>query len=317
MKKFKTRILIIGAGNIAKQHLKVLSKLINLNNSFICSRTKSKSEILARKYSINHVSENYLNFIKNNKSSIDGIMILVSLNNIFEVSQNILKYKIPTFIEKPPGLSVKQVKKLSISAEKYKTSNLVGYNRRYYSIVQKIKKKLKKEKIISAHVEAHERYWILKKKVKDKTFLQKWNYANTSHVINLVLYLLGDYNKVTSFTKNFFQYPKISVNSSALIEFKNNIFVTFKSNWNVAGGWLIKVFGSNNTYIIQPLENCTILNKNFKTKKIKPENYDKINKSGFYLQLKKFLEITKSKNYHNDLKNIVKTFTLTNKIFKN
>ena len=317
MSKIKTRILIIGAGNIAEQHLKVLSKLINLKNCFICSRTVSKSKILAKKYLIKHVSQNYLDFIKYNKNNIDGIMILVSLDNIFQVSKNVIKYKIPVFIEKPPGTNIKEVKKLSSFSEKYKTSNLVGYNRRYYSIIQKLKKKLKKEKVISAHVEAHERYWILKKKVKDKKFLNRWNYSNTSHVLNLILYLLGDYQKVTAYSKNYFRYPNIEVNSSAIIKFKNNLFTTFKSNWNVAGGWLLKIFGDKNTYIIQPLEKCTIINKKFNKKKIEPENFDKINKSGFYLQLKKFLKIIESKNHYNDLKNIVNTFKLINKIFKN
>lgn len=317
MSKINKRILIIGAGNIAKQHLKVLSKIVNLNNCFICSRTETKSKILAKKFSINHISQDYLTFIKNNRNRIDGIMILVSLDNIFHVSKNILKYKIPVFIEKPPGLNIKQVKTLNYLSEKYKTSNLVGYNRRYYSIIQKIKKKLKTEKILSAHVEAHERYWLLKKKVKDKKHLNKWNYANTSHVINLILYMLGNYVSVKTYSKNIFRYPNVKVNTSALIKFKNNIFATFISNWNVAGGWLLKIFGDKNTYIIEPLENCIILNKKFKKKNIDSENYDKINKSGFYLQFKKFLKITNSKNYHNDLKNIVNTFTLTNKIFKN
>ena len=64
---------------------------------------------------------------------------------------------------------------------------------------------------ISAHVEAHERYWILKKAVKDKFVLKNWTYANTSHVLNLLLFLLGDFKKVISFSKNNFNKKKIEV----------------------------------------------------------------------------------------------------------
>ena len=46
MKKNKLKILFIGAGNIAKQHLIVLDKLIDLKNSWIYSRTNSKSKKL-------------------------------------------------------------------------------------------------------------------------------------------------------------------------------------------------------------------------------------------------------------------------------
>ena len=68
------------------------------------------------------------------------------MDQIFVTSKKILKYKIPLFIEKPPGLNIKQLQELNFLSKKYKTSNLVGYNRRYYSIIQKVKKKLASRK---------------------------------------------------------------------------------------------------------------------------------------------------------------------------
>jgi len=315
MKKNKLKILFIGAGNIAKEHLIVLDRLIDLKYSSICSRTNSKSKKLAQSFSMNHIEETYEHFIKKNKENIDGIFILVSANQIFTISKKILKFKIPLFIEKPPGLNSNQLAELNILSKKYKTSNLVGYNRRYYSIIQKLKNKLNNEKIVSAHVEAHERYWILKKKIKDKSIFKNWMYANTSHVINLLLFLLGDFKKVISFSKNNFNKKNIEVNTSALIEFKNKIFATFKSNWNVPGGWLIKIFTNKNTYILDPLEKCIVINKKFKKKEIKFEKYDIMNKNGFYLQAKFFIKIIDRKKYYNDLEKILSTYKLINKIF--
>ena len=43
MKKDKFKILFVGAGNIASQHLKVLDNLIDLKNCWISSRTSNKS----------------------------------------------------------------------------------------------------------------------------------------------------------------------------------------------------------------------------------------------------------------------------------
>ncbi len=199
MKKDKLKILFIGAGSIAIQHLKVLDSLIDLKNCWICSRSKNKSRKIAKLYSMIHIDEDYYEFIKQNKKIIDGIVILVSMDQIFFTTKKILSFKIPLFVEKPPGLSITQLQKLNSLSKKYNTPNLVGYNRRYYSVINKVKKKLASEKIISAHIEAHERYWILKNKVKKKTFLKKWVYANTSHVINLLLFFLGDYKKVIKF----------------------------------------------------------------------------------------------------------------------
>ena len=52
---------------------------------------------------------------------------------IFNVVKNILKYKKPLLIEKPIGLSSSEVKILNKINLKYKTPNLIGLNRRYYS----------------------------------------------------------------------------------------------------------------------------------------------------------------------------------------
>ena len=315
MKKNKLKILFIGAGNITKQHLIVLEKLIDLKYSWICSRTNSKSKKLAQFFLMKHIEEDYENFIKKNKKDIDGIFILVSADQIFQISKKVLKFKIPVFIEKPPGLNIKELRKLNNLSKKYKTSNLIGYNRRYYSIIQKLKNKLKNETIISAHVEAHERYWILKKTVKDKFILKNWTYANTSHILNLLLFLLGDFKKVISFSKNDFNKKNIEVNTSALIEFKKKIFATFKSNWNVPGGFLIKIFCIKNTYILNPIEKCIVISKKFKTEEIKSEKYDIVNKNGFYLQAKFFIKIITKKENYNDLANILSTYKLINKIF--
>ena len=67
MKKNKLKILIIGAGNIAKQHLIVLDKLIDLKNSWIYSRTNSKSKKLAQSFSMKHIENDYELFIEKNK----------------------------------------------------------------------------------------------------------------------------------------------------------------------------------------------------------------------------------------------------------
>jgi len=146
MNKKKINILFIGAGNIAKKHLEVLSSLVNLNNSWIYSRTDKKSKKLAKQYSLKLITENYYNFIIKNKNKIDGIFLLSSLDQIYSLSKILLKFKIPLFIEKPPGLNISQLKELNKLSINYRTSNLVGYNRRYYSVIQKLKKKSKLKK---------------------------------------------------------------------------------------------------------------------------------------------------------------------------
>ena len=93
----KTRLAIIGAGNIAIEHLKVLESIKDIELIGISSRTIVKAEELANKFNINNVYDNIFKLI--DEVSIDGIMILVSADQIFHVTKNLLPKMITLFIE--------------------------------------------------------------------------------------------------------------------------------------------------------------------------------------------------------------------------
>ena len=95
----------------------------------ITSRTLSKATDLADKYGIENVYNDIDLLIT--KCELDGIMVLVSADQIFNVAKKIIPTKIPLFIEKPAGLIPSETKSLTTLADKYGTANMVGYNRRY------------------------------------------------------------------------------------------------------------------------------------------------------------------------------------------
>ena len=136
----KINIVIVGAGNIANSHLEVMSSIKLVNLFGICSRTYAKANNLKKKYDINHASSDYYAFIKNNINNIDGIMVLVSVDQMYLVSKKLIPLGKPIFIEKPPALSHLKIKALSEISIKYKTPNMIGMNRRFYSIFEKGKK---------------------------------------------------------------------------------------------------------------------------------------------------------------------------------
>ena len=129
---FDIRLGVIGAGNIAKEHIYVINNMDGVSIKGITSRTISKAENLANKFQIKNVYKTVDDLIE--RCEVDGIMLLVSANQLYELSIKLLPLRIPIFIEKPPGLFPDQTKALVDLADKYKTKNMVGYNRRFYSI---------------------------------------------------------------------------------------------------------------------------------------------------------------------------------------
>ena len=152
------RLGIIGAGNIAQEHLKVIEAMDGVSAVGITSRTKSKAEELARKYDVEEVFKNVDDLI--NKCNPNALMILVSANQLYEVTKKLIPSQIPLFIEKPPGLVPEETNILMELAEKYNTINMVGFNRRYYSIFHKGLVVIKNYgRLLGVSIEGHERFW--------------------------------------------------------------------------------------------------------------------------------------------------------------
>lgn len=112
----KINLGIIGSGMIAEEHLKVIKKINKFKVIGITSRTNNNCDFIAKKYKINNVYDNYLKMAKD--KSIDALLVLVSVDQIYKVLNNIISFKKPFFTEKPPGLNIAQSKKLCEKCKK-------------------------------------------------------------------------------------------------------------------------------------------------------------------------------------------------------
>ena len=199
---------VIGAGSITVKHLDVIKSIGDIKIEAITSRTISKSENLAKKYKIPNVNKNINDLLR--KNNLDAILIFVSAEEIFKVTMQVIKFKIPFFLEKPAGLNYFETKKLCTLSSKYKIKNMVGLNRRYYSIFKYGKKILKKRGGFKGIlIEGHERIWNIKKTVKKK-ILNKWLFANSIHTIDLLRFFGGEIKRYEIFS-NHSDYKKIFV----------------------------------------------------------------------------------------------------------
>ena len=69
----------------------------------------------------------------------------VSYDNIFKIINKVLETKKPFLTEKPAGLNLAQTRYLAKKV-KYNSLNMVGYNRRFYSVISETLKKIVKTK---------------------------------------------------------------------------------------------------------------------------------------------------------------------------
>jgi predicted dehydrogenase len=304
---------IIGAGQIAQEHLKVIQAMNGVVVDGITSRTKLKAEELAKTYAIKQVYDNIDDLVE--KYAPDGLMILVSANQIFDVTKKLIPTNIPLFIEKPPGLTTEQTTILAEIADKNRTKNMVGYNRRYYSIFHKGLKIVKEHgKLLGVAVEGHERFWTIAKKINEKV-RPYWIYANSTHTIDLLRFFGGEPSSVHALKHSHVE--KNGDQFATVIEFQSGALGNYISHWYSPGGWSVRLFGEGVTVEYKPLERGVWIDTNFNYHEIVPDEVDLNYKPGFYRQMEAFGKIIRAGKIEwpgQDLSSGLKTMLLAKKI---
>ena len=310
---YKLRIGIIGAGDIAEKHLKVLKNINDFSVFGIVSRTKKKAKKLGKKFGIKKIFNNIDQMMKS--SQLDGVLILVSANNSYKVAKRVIPYQIPFFLEKPPGLSPHETKTLYNLTRKHITKNMIGLNRRFYSVFHQGIKIIKKHgKLLGILIEGHERFWLVKQRAK-KFLLKKWIFANSIHTIDLLPFFGGKVKSISRFKKSYKE--KKGDQFCSIIEFKSGTLGTYISNWYSPEGWSVKLFGEKVIVEFKPLEVASWIDSKFKRRKITPSKYDQKFKPGFYGQMLAFRKLIRNGQLEwpaQSLKEVIGTTELIKKI---
>jgi len=285
------RLGIIGAGYIAQEHLKVIQAMAGVCAVGITSRTNSKAEELARKYDIEEVFENVDDLI--NRCKPNALMILVSANQLYEVTQKIIPRQIPLFIEKPPGFVPEETRVLVELAEKHETKTMIGYNRRYYSIFHKgIELINKNGGLLGLAVEGHERFWNIVGRDIPSSIRENWIYANSTHTIDLLRFFGGEIKSISSLSNSLKETNGDQFVAS--MEFESGTLGTYTSHWYSPGGWSATLYGEGITVKFNPLEKGIWIGTDLNEHAINPDEVDVKYKPGFYRQMEAFANMVGS-----------------------
>ena len=308
MKKIK--IVLIGAGNMASQYLKVLSVNKKVELSGIFSRTFDKAENLKLKFNIKKNLHSIDDLYKETKADI--VLVTVPGDHIFTISKKLLNFPWLIFIEKPPGINFYEYNQLLLKSKIQNKKIYVGMNRRYFSstlnLIKKIKN-IKEPRSIQIYDQQNTR--IAKQKGKSKKLILNWMYANSIHLIDYISFLTrGKINKIY-----FIQKTKNEIN--CFLKFTSGDVVNYISRWNKPGPWQVKLSTNKYYFEMSPLETLRIksdLNK--KDILIDISKNDKKFKTGLKLQIDDLINVfLNKKNKLVDLKGMYKTINLINKIY--
>lgn len=306
------KILIIGAGKIAEEYLKVIKAKKNIITSCIFSRTYKKAYSLSQKYKIKNTFKNKEEIIKN-LNLFDAIIIAINIENNFEILKYCLTLKKKILIEKPLALNFKKNKSILKFDKNAKDLISVAMNRRFFDSTIYLKKKIskysKKKRVVEVYDCQNERYF--DKKKFHKEVRKNLMYANSIHLIDYFnIFCRGTISRVNIIREKFKNINFLH----AILKFSSGDIGYYTCDLNYLTKWKVRLGLDHETWTFSPLE--SIHYKNFKNNKEKFTEFKTIFKDGFYNQISDFQKLLSGKK--NNLvcfKSYFKTIKMINKIY--
>ena len=302
------KIGIIGCGDIAQEHLKVLKDFEDVEIVAVCNRGEERRLKTAEKFNVPNTYSDYHEMFKNHK--LDAVFNLVTIENVADVSIDCAKYNVPLFIEKPIGLNVSEIKRVKEEFDKFNVKAMVGVNRRFMSTILKAKELVGELKGIN--IEAPERYLNeIEAGENSKESMDNWIYANGIHCIDLLRFFAGDVKEIISFSE---KEKKAFVSQIRFSKCNGQ----YRSYWDCPGGWEIRLYGDKNKVTIFPLEKGVFSVRNKDDVEIGLNDLDIKYKPGFYRQARYFIDCVKERKEFeypaSDLDDSIKTMELIDQI---
>ena len=297
---------------MAQMHIDAFSKIKYIYCSGIYSRTFSKSLKIASKYQNLNAYKNLDKMMQKEKPN--GIIIAVSENSLLNLLKKIIKYKLPTLIEKPIGCNFNQNLKIIKILKKKKIKNFyVALNRRQYSSTLKLQKKISKDNSLRK-IYINDQQFNMQKKLphKDKLVVKNMMYANSVHLIDYInIFARGKIDLIKSYLEKKKNIKKLL----SIISFSSGDIVYYNAIWNEYSKWGVRIFTNNYFYEMSPLEELNFFNlKNLKNFKIKKDYNDIKFKPGFMKQAINFSKLINNKPHN--LVNVYENFETTKLIRK-
>jgi len=312
----KKKGVLFGVGGMAVEYSKVLEDLAATFT--VVGRSETGVRNFFEKTGIQALPNGFATWEKLNLIDTEYAIVAVNVEALAEIAIKLMDFGIRNILlEKPGGLTPKEIQRVRDRAQETKTKILMGYNRRFYASVLKAQEMIANDGGVRSfsfdftewpHTFCdHPRFGA---EVK-----ANWFWVNSSHVADLAFFLGGKPKELKTFISGGFDWhPQASVFAGAGATEGGALF-SYHANWAAPGRWGVEILTEKHRFIFRPLEKLRVQ----KLKSISEEpveindTLDKKFKPGLYLQTLRFLEgenhsnlIDINEHFNNVLEHLIK-----------
>ena len=278
----KLKLCVIGAGNMAMEHIKVFKVCKEIEVAGIYSRTVYKAQDLANNFNIPIVAKSIKEL--NDCTKADIVIIAVSELACKEVCLEAVKYNWKLLIEKPAGHNLDEAIYIKKLCADYGVDAYVGFNRRFYSSTMALQRSLKAvngKRVVT--VLDQEDAELAKLSGRPQEVVDNWMYANSIHLIDYFhQFCRGNHIQTNILSK---WDPKKRNPVIAELKFSSGDIGIYHGVWDAPGPWSVTVSTSDLRGELRPLELLSLQFKGSrKVSKVKIDEIDEEYKAGLMRQ---------------------------------
>ena len=245
------KVALIGAGYMAEEHLKAFCSISHVQVAGIFSRTFSRAEQIARKYSIANICRSIDELY--DKSSASLIVVTVPELSMNDVSKQCFAYPWTVLMEKPAGYNLQDAEDICSAAVEKHAKAFVAFNRRFYSSTRTVLEDLaQRPEQRFIHVQDQEDPSAALKNGQPRTVVDHWMYANSVHIVDY-LRTFGR-GKITAVTPICPWSDCVPLTVAAKVDFESGDTGLYQGVWGAPGPWAVQVTTYPKRWELRPLE---------------------------------------------------------------
>ncbi len=256
----RKNIWLVGTGPMGIEYCKVLQ---SLGCSFeVIGRGTESAKKFESVTGIIPKTGGLAEYLRNYNSIPEYAFVAVSVEQLASVAIQILEAGVKkVLVEKPGGLTAKEIESVAQIAKRKNAEVFVAYNRRFYSSVIKAEEIIREDGgVTSFHFEFTEWSHVIEGLQKASGVKENWFLANSSHVVDLAFYLGGKPKELSTYTGGGLSWhPSASIFAGAGVS-ENGALFSYQANWEAPGRWGVEILTKKHRLILRPLEKLQMQN---------------------------------------------------------
>ena len=279
--KDECAVAIIGAGYMAREHIRAFQDVPGVKIAGITSRTRARAETLAAEFNIPVVCSSVDELYTKTQASL--VVVTVPELAANSVIRACIEYPWSLLVEKPAGYNLADAVDIESAARAKNSRVYVAFNRRFYSSTRSVLLDLKTtNETRFIHVQDQEDQKRALEAGQPQLVVENWMYANSIHVIDYFAFF--GRGEITAVEPVVAWNPKTPWIVIAKIRFASGDIGLYEGIWNGPGPWSVSINMPSKRWEMRPLEQAAYqLAGQRKLEPVEPHAWDHQFKPGLRL----------------------------------